>query len=95
MRNISNRSGTRAVALAPPASRVLSVFLSGVFDRLAALANSYLRAREERRRALETVRCLAALSNRELKDIGVNRSEILSLAYGPSDGRRVRNHGHD
>jgi uncharacterized protein YjiS (DUF1127 family) len=74
---------------------MLSGVLGAVMARLAAFARACAEAREQRRRARETVRRLMALSNRELKDIGINRSEILSLAYGPGDGRRVRKHGHD
>jgi len=38
---------------------------------------------------------LMALSNRELKDIGISRSEIFSLAYGSQDSRTVQRHAHD
>ena len=95
MKYIIDAARPGAVALAPPPSAILSGFVSAALARLAAFARACAEAREQRRRARETVRRLMALSNRELKDIGINRSEILSLAYGPGDGRRVRKHGHD
>jgi len=42
----------------------------------------------QRRRT--TVRILAALDERTLKDIGINPSEITSYAYGDPDQRRRR-----
>jgi len=94
MKYVDDATRAGVAALAPRPSSTLSG-VAAVLARLAAVARARTEAREQRRRARDTVRCLVALSNRELKDIGVDRSEILALAYGPADGRRVRKHGHD
>ena len=81
----SPRSGT--VAIAPPGPGSAAASLPGIVARLGVHLAAYFRARArasaEQRRARETVRRLTALSNHELKDLGLSRSEILSVAYGP------------
>ncbi|MGH7002707.1 MAG: DUF1127 domain-containing protein, partial [Alphaproteobacteria bacterium] len=52
--------------------------LGAVFAALAAAWRSRVRAAAERRQAREAVRQLMAMSNRELKDMGISRSEILA-----------------
>lgn len=39
----------------------------------------------------ESVRCLRAMTDYQLKDLGIHRSEITSLVYG-RDAERVRYH---
>jgi uncharacterized protein YjiS (DUF1127 family) len=48
------------------------------------------RAYWEWQRRRTTVRILAALDERTLRDIGINPSEITSYAYGDPDQRRRR-----
>ena len=57
--------------------------------RLRARWDAYRRARAIDRRARETVEALMALDSRQLRDIGLCRSEILSAVYGPERDRRV------
>ena len=81
----SPRSGT--VAIASPGLGSAAASLGGILARLgarlAAYYRAHVRASAEQRRARETVRRLTALSNHELKDLGLSRSEVLSVAYGP------------
>ena len=63
--------------------------LARAVARLRARWDAYCRARALDRRARETVEALMALDNRQLRDIGLCRSEILSAVYGPERDRRV------
>lgn len=63
--------------------------LARAVARLRARWAAYRRARALNRRARETVEALMALDNRQLRDIGLCRSEILSAVYGPERDRRV------
>ncbi len=54
--------------------------------RLAALWRRFREAREKRR----AVREMRNLDNRTLKDIGINRSEILSIVHGDRKHKRRR-----
>jgi uncharacterized protein YjiS (DUF1127 family) len=54
-------------------------------------ARVHIRRWTARRR---TVTALAALDNHTLKDIGINRSEILSVVYG-GDSERLRRSVHE
>jgi uncharacterized protein YjiS (DUF1127 family) len=90
---MSNSNHARALALARGAAAPapLAEIVGGarvLVRKIAAYLRAGAEARAERRRARESVRHLMALSNRELKDIGISRSEILSVVYGPGDGRR-------
>ena len=58
--------------------------MSTWFDA-AGQALAHLR---ERRRARANYRALGAVSNATLKDIGVHRSEVMSLSLGDASGRR-------
>lgn len=64
----------------------------GALDRAAGLVAAWWRAageaRAARRRAREGARTLMAMGDRDLRDIGISRSQILSVVYGPSDGGR-------
>jgi uncharacterized protein YjiS (DUF1127 family) len=91
----SNYAVTGAVAFAPvrPILASAAVGIRSVLARIAAFLAAQAAARAQNRRARESGRQLMALSNRELKDIGISRSEILSVVYGPADGRRVESNG--
>jgi uncharacterized protein YjiS (DUF1127 family) len=75
--------------LAAPSLLTLATRL---YSRIAARLRAYAQASAEQRRARESVRKLMALGNRELQDMGISRSEILSVVYGPRDARRVKYH---
>lgn len=63
--------------------------LARAVARLRARWDAYRRARALNRRARETVDALMALDSRQLRDIGLSRSEILSAVYAPSQDRRI------
>lgn len=83
-----NSSYSPAAGAGLPAPLRPGIFAAGL-AALAAAWRSHVRAAAKRRHARETVRQLMAMGNRELKDMGISRSEILSIVYGPSEGRRV------
>ncbi len=56
----------------------------GLIDGILTMARAYRQA-WERRTAAETLKSLDA---RMLKDIGIDRSEIMSVVYGTNDGTR-------
>jgi uncharacterized protein YjiS (DUF1127 family) len=56
-----------------------------ITSRLRDAWAAFLAYRIER----ETVRMLQSLDNRTLKDIGLHRSEIESLAHNPASERRI------
>ena len=56
----------------------------GLIDGILTMARAYRQA-WERRTATETLKSLDA---RMLKDIGIDRSEIMSVVYGTNDGTR-------
>ena len=58
--------------------------LEQIIDAVRALLASVRRRREQQ----QTLDALRALSDRELKDIGLHRAEILSVAHGPGRDRR-------
>jgi len=75
-----------AAACAPPsfgetAARMLA--------RLGATLRGMARERARRRRIRETVDALMALDSRQLRDIGLSRTEILSAVYGEPKDRRI------
>ena len=59
--------------------------IENVMVRPALGALQRFRANAERRKALREIRCF---SHRTLKDIGIDRSESLSVIYGPTEERR-------
>lgn len=60
--------------------------------RLALAAAAAWRAMRARRQRRQTMGRLAALSDQTLKDLGVHRSEVCSIAYwNKSDRTRRRN----
>lgn len=62
---------TLSHALAPSSASGTKGFGAGLFGKLAAY-----------RHAAKTLKALEALSDRELTDIGLNRSDITDVAYG-------------
>jgi uncharacterized protein YjiS (DUF1127 family) len=76
-----------AVAAAAPSA--FSDALVRAVARLRAAWTAYRRARAINRRARETVDALMALDGHQLRDIGLSRSEILSVVYAPEQDRRL------
>ena len=58
-----------------------------ITDRLARLVENFRAYREKRARQKETYDELSALSNRELDDLGIHRSEIARIAREAVEGR--------
>lgn len=50
------------------------------FDRLSAAISSFRQARQDQRMFRKTVSELRALSDRELNDLGLSRSNLLEVA---------------
>jgi uncharacterized protein YjiS (DUF1127 family) len=73
------------IHLGPAAPPAIEVSTRAGFR--ARLAGWWGRVRQERRRRA-TVRALEGLSDATLKDIGIDRSEIHSVAANPADERR-------
>ena len=87
-----NSNYAAAVAIAPPRlAWSLDRILARIAAFLAGRAAAFARARRER----ASVRELMALSNRQLKDLGIDRTEILSVVYGPPGERRIGIEGRD
>lgn len=84
MRNISYTPG--AASCAPPA---FGEALMRMLARVAASLRATARERAKRRRVRETVEALMALDARQLRDIGLSRTEILSAVYGEPRDRRI------
>jgi uncharacterized protein YjiS (DUF1127 family) len=59
-----------------------------LFARIAQSMRAMVEAYLEERAKRQTVAILSRLDDRTLKDIGIERSEICSVAYGYRDGRR-------
>jgi uncharacterized protein YjiS (DUF1127 family) len=78
-----------ACAQAPLAAGALGEALVRAVARLRAGWAAYARARAINRRARETVEALMALDSRQLRDIGLSRSEILSAVYAARQDRRI------
>ena len=86
-RNYAARSG--AIAFASARTSPPRPGIRGALGRIAAFFTAQVEARARSRQARESVRRLMSLSNRELKDIGITRSEILLAAYGPAGQRSL------
>jgi uncharacterized protein YjiS (DUF1127 family) len=84
MRNISY--APLAAPCAPPS---FGEALARALARLAASFRALARERAKRRRVRETVDALMALDSRQLRDIGLSRTEILSAVYGEPRDRRI------
>jgi uncharacterized protein YjiS (DUF1127 family) len=84
MRNISY--APLAASCAPPA---FGEALARMLARLAASFRAMARERTKRRRVRETVDALMSLDARQLRDIGLSRTEILSAVYGEPGDRRI------
>jgi uncharacterized protein YjiS (DUF1127 family) len=76
----------RAAPCAPPA---FGEALGRMLARLAGSFRAMARERARRRRVRETVDVLMALDARQLRDIGLSRTEILSAVYGEPRDRRI------
>lgn len=84
MRKISYAS--HAVPFPPFA---LGEALARALARLRGAIRAAMRERAKRRRIRETIDALMALDARQLRDIGLSRTEILSAVYGPPGDRRI------
>ena len=62
--------------------------LGQIYARITAYLRASAAAAAERRRARDGMKALMAMGERELKDIGLSRSQILSAAYGPMGPER-------
>jgi uncharacterized protein YjiS (DUF1127 family) len=81
-----------AVAAAAPsgfATKVIGDALMRAVARLRAAWAAYREARAINRRARETVEALMGLDSHQLRDIGLSRSEILSVVYSDVQDRRI------
>jgi uncharacterized protein YjiS (DUF1127 family) len=58
--------------------------LNGAISRLRSVSANFIETLQRRRLYRETVNQLAALSTRELDDLGISRSEIKSVARDSS-----------
>lgn len=58
---------------------------------LEQTARNFWQSVQRRRQERQSAAHFGMLSDRQLKDIGIHRSEILSVVYG-SDGSRIRIH---
>jgi uncharacterized protein YjiS (DUF1127 family) len=83
---------TPTTALTPQQAPSGQSYWGSEFNRVVAAAAAAMRRAAERRRQAQTVRRLRALGHRDLKDIGIGRSEILSVVYAANDGERRRDH---
>lgn len=54
---------------------------SSIITRIAEAAANFFRAMIQARQISATVQALSNLSDRQLKDLGLSRSEIQSVAY--------------
>ena len=83
------RKTSYATAAGPLAfARARPSLLSQIYARIAAYLRASAAAAAERRRARDGMKALMAMGERELKDIGLSRSQILSAAYGPMGPER-------
>jgi uncharacterized protein YjiS (DUF1127 family) len=71
------------VPMARPATTTLT-------HRISAIARTWWHSYRQKRRVRATVRILQGLDDRTLKDIGLDRSEIESVAGSGCAGRRLR-----
>ncbi len=87
---MSMRTGFGRPVGVPPSNRLGVHFLYGflsVFHDLAGSLTRWAARGRERRLRERTMRDLSALNDAALKDIGMSRSEIASIASHPADRR--------
>ncbi len=63
--------------------------LERALSRIGTILRRMAREKARRRRVRETVDALMALDSRQLRDIGLSRTEILSAVYGEPKDRRI------
>ena len=66
-----------------------SNWLQDAIEGLVDLVKSWRRARVRKAMARKTYRALNELSDHELKDLGIGRSDIPSIAIGTFDDKRM------
>lgn len=59
------------------------------YARLRAAWTAFASERAKRRRVRETVDALMALNERQLRDIGLSRTEVLSAVYSAGEERTL------
>lgn len=83
----------RKISYAPAVAACAPPSFGETAARLMTRVGTFLRriARErmKRRRIRETVEALMALDRRQLRDIGLSRTEILSAVHGEPRDRRI------
>jgi uncharacterized protein YjiS (DUF1127 family) len=83
----------RKISYAPQGAAIAPDGFGGALARTFTRVRDALRAvaheRARRRRVRETVETLMALDARQLRDIGLSRSEILSAVHGEPRDRRI------
>jgi uncharacterized protein YjiS (DUF1127 family) len=92
----SSFAGPMAEAIARlPADSLPSLGLRryAVAERMRVLAfyvRQFVAAWRRRREALQTLRALGDMNDHQLQDLGLHRSELMSVAYNPGDETRAR-----
>jgi len=83
----------RKISYAPQGAAIVSggcgEALARLFARVRDALRLMARERARRRRVRETVEALMALDSRQLRDIGLSRTEILSAVHGEPRDRRI------
>lgn len=83
-----NRSAARAIALPRPAPAGAGI--ADAIEQLKAILHRIAEAYRTRQARRASIQKLNALSDHTLKDIGIHRSEIVSLVEAGGRGERRR-----
>lgn len=83
------RTLSHAPQTARSAAPAFGELLARALARLAAPLRAMARDGVKRRRIRETVDALMSLDSRQLRDLGLSRTEILSAFHGERKDRRI------